>query len=150
MAIIGGETSEGNVRAIKVDNEGRLYVILDDQKGIFQKDTAGNLQVKSQNVFYKPIAMQKLQLTNQSPQQTYQLEEPGAPTLLSITVESADDFIEFAFTETISQDTSTHAIATSTTSTLHLIDVEYVTFKKRDSDATVWIAEYKPVQTYEM
>lgn len=140
MPLVGGEESPGTFRPIKVDSSGRVYAILDDQLGLFQKDSGGNLKVNAGIVYSTPSEPSTITLTESSPTDSYTLAVPENPTRVII-VGSGDDEV---FQMNFDNQTNYATLPTLTTYVFDLTDVTQINFQMVNLPVTISVIEFTP------
>jgi len=140
MPLIGGEESVGTFRPIKVDSEGRIYTILDDQLGILQKDSGGNLKVNTGRVYHTPTEPSTISLSSTTPEDSYELSTPLNPVRVLIVASGDDELFKINFDD----QTDYATLPTNTVFVFDLIDVSSINLKMVDLPVTVSIIELAP------
>ncbi len=99
MAILVGQDDSGTKRAVRIDNEGKLVVKLDNASEIFYIDDNGNLAVRPAKVHYIPTKAEILELniSENNGVGTYNLNSPSSPVKLVI---YSDDYVKVTYKDT--------------------------------------------------
>lgn len=138
MPLIGGEESPGSFRPLKVDQDGRVYVIPDDQLGIFQVDGGGNIKVNVGIVYHEPREPATIALSDSTPEDSYELFSPMDPVRVVIVGFGDDEAFQMNFDD---QD-SYLTLPTSTVFTMDIVDVEAINFKMVNLPVTISVMEF--------
>jgi len=138
VTLLGGQTPEATFVPIKVDPEGRIYVILDDQLGIFPIDAGGNFKVNAGQAYSVPQEPETIQLTTETPEDSYELSSPGEPVKVMFAAFGEGDSFQVNF----DNQTNFMTLPTFTTFIFHLINVEQINFKMDDLPVSISVMEF--------
>ena len=131
MPLLGGESEPGTFRPIKVDNEGRVQVLVSNTDPL-------RVDTQPQRLFAKMRNSKRYSL-GKFGEQTHEFARPTEPTRLIFAIYPPN------IVATVKLDNHTPLTLRTTGSpvTLDLIDVSRVTFSNRTRSSPVWVSVWE-------